>query len=147
MNPFVRDILEFHMKFGVPISGSPAILDAALLRYRHGFLEEELREYHHAASTALSAHLSPQSFTHGDVVNVQLEKALDGLVDLTYVAIGTAVVFHGFNFEEAWNRVHAANMRKQRAEHAGQSTRNNALDVIKPLGWQAPNLRDLVIPT
>ena len=65
------------------------------------------------------------------------------LVDLVYVAIGTAHL-HGFDFEEAWRRVHHANMQKIRTPNAEASTRGSKHDVIKPEGWEPPSHTDLV---
>ena len=59
------------------------------------------------------------------------------------VALGTAYM-QGFNFKEAWRRVHEANMRKVRATSEEQSKRNSSSDVVKPAGWVAPDLKDLV---
>lgn len=50
----------------------------------------------------------------------------------------------GLNFIEAWDRVHHANMMKQRAEKASDSKRGSTVDVIKPANWKAPDLTDLV---
>ncbi len=72
-----------------------------------------------------------------------MEKALDGLVDLVYVALGTAWLM-GLDFPEAWRRVHAANMQKVRAQRKEESARGTTFDVVKPAGWQPPNLSDLV---
>lgn len=47
-------------------------------------------------------------------------------------------------FREAWDRVHRANMAKVRAERASDSKRGSSFDVVKPEGWQAPDLGDLV---
>lgn len=50
----------------------------------------------------------------------------------------------GLDFVTAWQRVHDANMRKKRAEKESDSKRGSRFDVIKPEGWVAPDLRDLV---
>ena len=73
----------------------------------------------------------------------ELKEKLDALVDLVYFALGTAYL-HGFNFNEAWKRVHAANMKKIRAEKKGDSKRKSTFDVVKPAGWIVPDLSDLV---
>ena len=141
-NRFVLDIKDFHEKFGLGYDGPPTTSTRELHDYRTRFMEEELDEYEKA-------------FMEGD-----LEGQLDGLVDLLYVLLGTALM-HGFladegpkhdspllssRFEEAWNRVHAANMKKERVERADQSKRGTIYDVIKPEGWTPPDLSDLVKP-
>jgi predicted HAD superfamily Cof-like phosphohydrolase len=121
-NP-VKDIKEFHEKFGLRYDGLPRELSAPVTMFRASFMQEELNEY--INSTAL------------------VDK-LDALVDLMYVVLGTAYM-HGFkDFEEAWRRVHAANMSKVRATTVDQSKRSSKLDVIKPEGWNPPVLLDLV---
>jgi len=113
-----RDIVDFHQQFGLKYDGPPRALPGELSRFRTNFLFEELAEYSEAET---------------------LEKKLDALVDLVYVALGTAHL-HGFDFDAAWDRVHRANMQKIR----GPSVRSGEYDVIKPAGWVAPDLRDLV---
>ena len=114
-----KDIVAFHKKFKLGYSGPPRKLDypIAVARYRHQF--EELEELSKAIHTG------------------QLEGTLDALVDIVYVAIGTAYL-SGFDFNEAWKRVHKANMKKVRC-----ATKRSPIDIIKPLGWKPPNLKDL----
>ena len=122
---FVGDIYDFHEKFGLKYSGPPRELLSDMGMFRIRFMKEELDEYGQACLDGNKA------------------KQLDALVDLVYVAIGTAYL-QGFDFTEAWRRVHAANMKKVRAVEASASVRGSVYDVVKPPGWQAPNLEDLV---
>lgn len=120
-----RDISDFHIKYGLAYVGKPRNLPDDLADFRMKFLEEELTEYRAAS------------------LSEDLEGQLDALVDLVYVALGTAYL-QGFNFREAWKRVHTANMQKIRAVDSSASKRSNANDVVKPPGWTAPDLSDLV---
>jgi len=120
-----NDIKAFHTKFKLEYEGKPRTLPRDLRNFRLDFLEEELSEYAIASS-------------HGN-----LEDQLDALVDLVYVALGTAYM-QGFDFEEAWRRVHEANMKKVRAVDVKDSKRKSVYDVIKPEGWTPPDLSDLV---
>lgn len=44
-------------------------------------------------------------------------------------------------WEQCWDAVHAANMRKIRAASDGSdSQRSSSWDVVKPVGWQAPDV-------
>lgn len=122
------DIAAFHEKFGLTYQGPPRPLGEEMHEFRYGFLMEECKEYH----------LGYQ------VSNLELQ--LDALIDLAYVLFGTAYL-HGFTpeqFEEAWNRVHTANMKKVRASDVSESSRGSTLDVVKPEGWEAPDLSDIV---
>lgn len=119
-------IEKFHAKFGLMYYGPPRNLEGELQTFRVGFMREELDEYEAAVSC------------------YDLEGQLDALVDLVYVALGTAYL-QGFDFNEAFRRVHAANMKKVRAESSNQSKRGTQFDVVKPEGWTPPYLRDLVL--
>lgn len=143
-NP-MADIREFHEKFGLTYDGKPRALhedNMDLFRFR--FLVEELNEYQ-LAFTALRHEMTlpPGVSLDPGIVTEHLAQALDALVDLTYVALGTAYL-HGFNFEEAWRRVHEANMQKMRVERESDSKRGSKFDVVKPRGWEPPDHSDLV---
>jgi predicted HAD superfamily Cof-like phosphohydrolase len=117
-----EDVKNFHKKFDLLYSGPPRGLPESIEKFRISFMNEELLEY---------------------IGAYDLDKSLDALVDLCYVAMGTAVL-HGFDFDEAWRRVHEANMRKVRATNLSQSARSSLDDVVKPHGWVPPDLSDLV---
>lgn len=137
------DIKEFHKKFGLEYDGPPRLLPEELQDFRRRFLDEELTEYFTATYWARDA--LGHALAHRDIAehHHQLEKAFDGLVDLVYVALGTAYL-HGFDFEEGWRRVHEANMKKVRVERPEDSKRGSTFDVVKPEGWEPPSLIDLV---
>ena len=118
------DIAEFHNKFEIPRAVTPQLLPVEDMGFRVSFLFEEMQEL-------------VDGFEKDDV-----EEIFDALIDLIYVALGTAWMM-GLPFGEGWSRVHTANMLKVRAKHAGESKRGSALDVVKPDGWKAPDLSDL----
>lgn len=117
-----NDVKAFREKFNLTYSGPPRNIPYAMRDDRFNHMMEELYEYYNARTKA---------------------DQLDALVDLVYVALGTAAL-HGFPFDEAWARVHAANMKKMRAASAKDSKRNDPYDVVKPPGWVPPDLTDLV---
>lgn len=137
-DPFA-DVAEFHEKFGLTYDGKPRALLGELGDFRLKFLREELREYAKAMYEA-----SYEVQFRPEMVASKLEDMLDALVDLVYVAIGTAQL-HGFDFREAWQRVHAANMTKVRATSKLESARGTTYDVVKPTGWLPPSHEDLVM--
>ena len=112
-----KQIVEFHEKYGLEYPNHVCELDRETFQFRLNFMLEELTEYVGASKP---------------------EDTIDALVDLVYVAMGTAYL-HGFNWSEHWNEVHQANMRKQRASDASESKRGSQLDVVKPEGWVGPN--------
>jgi predicted HAD superfamily Cof-like phosphohydrolase len=137
-----KDVQEFHDKFELGYSGPARSLPPDLFDFRYKFMGEELSEYYLAHEAAYSETTVSPSYRDQAEYTHQLAKALDGLVDLVYVVLGTAV-FHGFNFNEAWRRVHEANMKKVRTPTALSSKRGSIYDVVKPPGWEAPSLDDL----
>ena len=128
MSTMIDDVAEFHEKFGLPFSGQDIIfgddiqagLDAMLFRLK--FLREETEEFNEA-------------FGESDRV-----KAFDAMLDLAYVALGTAL-FMGVTpaqWRAGWAEVHRANMAKVRVAGANLSKRGNGFDVVKPAGWTGP---------
>ncbi len=117
-----------------------------MLEFRLRFLLEELREYAHAVGFELEWGGSGFYFkkTGGGFAP---EKALDGLVDLVYVALGTAFL-HRFPYNEGWDKVQQANMAKEKATGADddRSTRKHKADIVKPAGWLPPDILAVLNP-
>ncbi len=110
---FNRDLI------GLTIPHEPTILKGERANFRIQHLEEELVE----TSKALCAG--------------NFAETVDGLIDLTYVALGTLVemgVCVGGVFEE----VHDRNMAKVRGTVSKRSS--GGFDAVKPGGWTPPNL-------
>lgn len=116
MTDMVNALKQFQSKFDLP----KGKFELEYLAERSEMLYEELCEFNLA------------------LAQKNREKALDALVDLVYFAVGTATSL-GWDFDEAFKRVHEANMKKVRAY-----TERSSVDVIKPTGWKAPDLSDLV---
>ncbi len=158
MNDDFNQVGAFHRKFGLDYVGpnsidTPRLIDEELIKFRLKFLREEVDELE-------------QAYDDNDLIAVA-----DALVDLVYVALGTAH-FHMLPWNELFNEVHETNMKKARASighkfitpkiDLGQddicdfiisplgmrclaakhlhSQRGSSFDVIKPLGWRAPEL-------
>jgi len=69
------------------------------------------------------------------------ENLLKELCDLVYVAVGYAL-YRGWDFDEAFKRVHASNMSK--LDDDGNAVRRADGKVIKSLNYYPPKLDDLV---
>lgn len=142
MTPMMSDITAFHERFKIAYDGKPRFLPNDLFEFRLRFMQEELKEYTEAHETGLielsGVSLFPDNPTH---LVRKLEESFDALVDLAYVALGTAYL-HGFPFDEGWRRVQHANMQKIRTPHP--TARGGMHDVVKPKGWEPPTLTDLV---
>lgn len=124
MPTLFEQVEAMHMKFGIKYVGAPRLLSKEERAFREDCLQEELDEYF-AANT--------------------LEDQFDALLDLLVFALGT-IQRQGLPLEEGFARVMQANMAKQLATKASDSKRNFEIDLVKPIGWTAPELRDLVYP-
>lgn len=115
------DVDDFLHKFQLKPCDSSSI---RLMEKRGSHISEELREFIEAS------------------VNKDLHGMVDALIDLVYVAYGTASML-GLS-EEQWNecfkRVHEANMNK----YLDKDDTSHKVGVKKPLGWQAPNFEDIM---
>ena len=125
-----EDVGRFHEKFKLPVAqGEIRQLPQDLLYFRANFLKEELAEF----VLAMPSWTTPADHA----------KMFDALLDLVYVALGTAHLL-GYPWEQGWNLVQAANMAKVRALRPEDSKRGSAWDVVKPPGWVAPDIESLL---
>ena len=81
-------------------------------------------------------------FEKTDITKKDTAGALDALVDIVYIALGTAWLFN-LPFEKAWKEVQRANMEKIRAKDT-TGKRGTKFDVIKPKNWKPPNIDQIV---
>jgi predicted HAD superfamily Cof-like phosphohydrolase len=125
MTDILKDIDNFHKKYGFEKNEKIDIpSNSELINFRTAFLMEELAEYTNA-------------ITKKDAAG-----ALDALVDIVYIALGTAWLFN-LPFEKAWNEVQKANMSKIRAKDK-TGKRGTKFDVVKPKDWKAPNIEKII---
>lgn len=119
----IDNVHEFHRKFGLPLGTDDQLSgDDHAVKFRVGFLEEELTELQEALET-------------DDRV-----AAFDALLDLAYVAYGTAL-WLGIDptqWHAGMRAVHNCNMAKERALNESDSKRGSTFDVVKPDGWVGP---------
>ena len=116
---WVQDISDMHSKFGVRDAIKAMDTDKLkkFLEFRINFLQEELDEL--------------KTADNGD-------DAVDALIDLCVVAIGTLDAF-GADAYGAWNDVHFKNMEKEVGIKEGRPNPLGLPDLIKPEGWTAPS--------
>ena len=121
----IKDIDAFHKKFKFEKNDKVGIPDNnELVNFRTSFLVEELAEY-------------TQAITKKDAAG-----ALDALVDIVYIALGTAWLFN-LPFEKAWQEVQKANMSKIRTKSKSKK-RGTSFDVVKPKGWRPPDIEQVI---
>jgi len=142
----LTDIARFHEKFGLEQNNSKVavaseqqpdgdMLDNWLSKNRDKMTIEEWELRH--------LRLADEAEEYAEAVEDEDdEETLDALVDIMYIALGTAYR-RGWDFAEAWKRVHTANMEKQRGNPTN-SKYGSGFDIIKPQGWNGPDHSDLV---
>jgi predicted HAD superfamily Cof-like phosphohydrolase len=123
------DVGDFHHKFGQPYAAYTKRCEfppQEVINYRLKFIDEEVTEL-------------KESLEARDMAGV-----LDALVDLVYVALGTAHYLQA-PFPEAWREVHAANMRKVRASGLDPDHKRGPCEPMrKPEGWVAPDIENII---
>ena len=126
LNSCVDMVREFQERFGQGYDGGPRELPASVASLRKKLINEESGELVLAIDRG------------------ELDEQLDALVDMLYVTVGTATAM-GFGnvLDEAFRRVHEANMRKVLVPDRHGSKRDSAWDIVKPEGWTKPDLQDL----
>ncbi|MFA5377442.1 MAG: nucleoside triphosphate pyrophosphohydrolase family protein [Dehalococcoidia bacterium] len=120
-----QDVAAFCRRFRLQPTRTSFRLSPAKMAVRLKHLSEELSELRRGVAI-------------GDDAEV-----IDALVDLVYVALGTAHLC-GFPFMKVWDAVHAANMKKIRATRACDSKRGSTFDVVKPKGWKKPDVAKIL---
>lgn len=116
MRQIIRDLVEFHTKFGVPILERPQLPppDRAALRMEL-IREEVLQELLPAMEAG------------------NLQEIADGIIDSIYVLVGAGLEY-GLPLQALWDCVHEANMAK-----VGGAQRADG-KILRPEGWTPPDI-------
>ncbi len=133
-SPEFRDVYDFHRRFDLMAAVVPRHLTRRKLKERAEFLLEELKEFCGAAGLSIMPDRGdglPIVVDYGG--DQDLAQQADALVDLVYVALGTAVML-GLPWDVLWADVQRANLAKVR----GTTKRGHTVDVTKPEGWVGP---------
>jgi predicted HAD superfamily Cof-like phosphohydrolase len=117
-------VAEFHRAYGVDAPETPNIPAAQVIDLRESLIREELEEYLAAARA-------------GDIVGVA-----DGLADLVYVVVGSAVAHGLVRFNEIFDEVHRSNMSKLGSD--GKPIRRADGKVLKGPDYSPPTLEPLI---
>lgn len=116
MKSLLDDVREFHEALDIPIEPHPTLATEERRRLRWALISEESNEVFEALESA-------------DLVGIA-----DGLADLIYVAVGTAIEL-GIPLDRVWDEVHRSNMAKR-----GGPVREDGKR-LKPEGWQPPDIK------
>lgn len=131
------DVYTFHKKFGLIAGARPQQLTQRKLKERVEFMLEELEEFATASELCIGENKA-LDLEVGNLVGPtegpNFADQADALIDLVYVAMGTAVMM-GLPWQQLWDDVQRANMSKVR----GMTKRGHAVDVTKPEGWIGPD--------
>jgi predicted HAD superfamily Cof-like phosphohydrolase len=114
-----EQVEAFHEKYGYPHPDLPEVGTAQLAAFRRQLILEELNEYVAAVEA-------------GDLVEVA-----DGITDLAYLVLGTAVS-HGIDLQPLFDEVHRSNMTKDL--HRDQINKP-----LKSATFQPPRIADLLL--
>ncbi|HZR80427.1 MAG TPA: hypothetical protein VFD92_04945 [Candidatus Binatia bacterium] len=109
-------VKQFHQAFDLTIGDTPMIREPEL---RATLIDEEANETTYA-------------IMHGDLVG-----AIDGMCDLIYVVLGTAVAF-GIDLEPFFWEIHRSNMSKV------GGTKNALGKLVKPPTYSPPRIAQLL---
>lgn len=121
------DVNDLYSRHGFRVTktdGEPGHVTSSHLGERITFMREELDEFIEAARKQ------------------DMEGMADALIDLVYVAKGTAVIMK-LPWGELWEDVHFCNMQKRRGTNAKRS--DIAEDLVKPPGWTPPNTMGILL--
>lgn len=120
MNKMQEQLREWHKKFGVIVNDTPTIPDKRVRELRIKLMYEELVK-----------ELIP-ALEKDNIIEIA-----DGIADLLYVTIGTAVSY-GINIEPIFDEVHRSNMTKLWPD--GTVHYNDYGKVIKPETYSPANI-------
>jgi predicted HAD superfamily Cof-like phosphohydrolase len=120
INKMILDVEAFHKATDTPIQDTPCIPSDERMMVRETLIMEEFEEL-------------MRGMAHYDLTNIAQE-----LVDLIYVAIGTALEL-GIPLQKVWDEVQRANMNKVDPV-TGKVRKREDGKVLKPEGWQKPDV-------
>lgn len=122
MSNWYNDVKNFHIAFGQRVGETVELPEPNERCLRIRLLEEEFEEY-----------LSGEG--KDDIVEIA-----DALADIIYIACGTAVAY-GIPLDKVFEEVHRSNMAKL---VDGKPIYREDGKVLKPEGWQPPNVKKIL---
>lgn len=134
MESCFRDVIEFEEAAGHELTCSPpSFPPAKVVALRRKLIKEEYDETESAFQKIVAT-------TDDDPRRDELIADLaDGLADLVYVCVGTAIHF-GVDLPAVWKAVQASNV----AKFGEGSWRDESGKVRKPEGWRPPDVMGVI---
>lgn len=137
MKSVVDDVKRFHEGVGAPMPDKPTVPSDERVRLRANLILEECEE---TITSMFDCDTYPAysrwTDTDGPEVKVDMVKVADGLADMIYVIVGTALEF-GIPLDKVWSEVHRSNMDKFRD---GKVLRRSDGKILKPDDWVGPDI-------
>lgn len=138
----LEDVREFHQRFDQLDPTAISHLTRRKLAERANFMLEELREF--AESAGLTFQGGKFTFLASDADDQSMAGMADALIDLVYVAKGTAAMMGlGAAWVELWDDVQRANMAKVKGPT--HRAMGYGADIAKPEGWRPPQTDAILI--
>lgn len=145
INPWQRMVAAFHRGTGQPEGQEPALRD---LELRAKLIMEEAVEtvaaMGYAAHGGFSEPYRPDDFQPDDIFKTfkqfnkpDFAEAIDGLCDLIYVTLGSAVAW-GVDLDPFFSEVQRANMEKLQGPKRADGKQ------LKPEGWRPPDIEGVL---
>ncbi len=121
----IKKLIEWHLKFGVPVLDKPQVPLYARIRLRHDILVEEVNELYKA------------------MLDENIVEVADAIADCLYVLLGTACECGLQNhIEEIFNEVHRSNMSK--LDENGKPIYRSDGKVLKSKLFTPPNISKII---
>lgn len=135
-----QKVKEFHKAMDLPVLDKPVVPDTEQVRLRLNLIAEEFFET--VEATGINCFKVKDTLMdlirYAKSFDVDLPEFADGCCDLHYVISGSALEF-GYDEDELFDEVHAANMRK-----VGGPIRSDGKR-LKPAGWVGPDIEGILI--
>jgi predicted HAD superfamily Cof-like phosphohydrolase len=132
------DVRDFHRVMGQPVLRFPEVPALARVQLRGKLIYEECEEVMEALGARRVIGDTAWEFPN----QVDLIGLADGLADLTYVVVGTALEF-GIPLDRVWDEVQRSNMAKRGPDGTVKFREDGKVE--KPEGWTPPDISTAVL--
>lgn len=140
MRKAIDDVTEFHEVMNQPVLAQPRVPSDERVHLRASLVDEEFEE----VFEALGFKREDDGTCSYDRARVNIVELADGLADLAYVIVGTALEF-GIPLDRVWDEVHRSNMAKVWPD--GEVRHHPNGKVMKPSTWTPPDVAGVLETT
>ena len=133
------DVATFHRMSEQPVVALPKVPSGPRVHLRAKLILEECLETLHAMGHTIGSNM--QASQDARMYDGDIPELADGLADLIYVCIGTALEF-GIPLDRVWAAVQHSNMAKAGPDGKCQFRADGKL--MKPEWWCPPDIRKAI---